>query len=151
MLNAFGAFTDLIALYANDPAKMERYLQMALKLGDVLELKAMNPAPYFTLYLTAAALFVQQNNSGKALDMLEEYTELITQKDIYPLKLHGNAFFDQLDAYFETLNLGTDVPRSEKLIKKDMKEVIMNYPAFAVLAQEERYQRIVKRLESFEV
>jgi transcriptional regulator with XRE-family HTH domain len=151
ILSAFGAFTDLMALYSDNPEKMDKCLRMVMQLGDVFGLRQMHPALYFTLYLTAGALFVQRNENDRALDMLEEYTELMMQKDIYPLKLHGNAFFDQLDAYFESLNLGTDVPRSQKLIKKDMKEVVLYNPAFAGLKQEDRYRRIVKRLESFEV
>jgi transcriptional regulator with XRE-family HTH domain len=144
------AITDLMALYADEPARIEACLALVLEFGDALDLKKTLPHPYFTLYLTAAALFAAGNNTARALDMLEAYTALVTDPDIYPLKLRGNSFFDLIEPYFESQNLGNSAPRSEKLIKKDMKDVVINNPAFFGLVSEERYRRLVSRLEHFE-
>jgi hypothetical protein len=45
------------------------------------------------------------------------------------------------------LNLGNSAPRSEKLIKKDVKDIVINNPAFFSLIQEERYRNLIRRLE----
>ncbi|WP_368294438.1 helix-turn-helix domain-containing protein [Dehalobacter sp. TBBPA1] len=146
----FGAFPDLMALYADAPEKTDDCLQKVLSLGEVFQLKEMQPSHYFTVYLTAAALYSAQNRNEKALDMLEAYADIIFQKNTFPLKLKGNLFFDMLQPYFESLNLGGDAPRSDKLIRKDLKSVVVDNPAFQSLKSEERYQKLWRRLESME-
>jgi transcriptional regulator with XRE-family HTH domain len=144
------AMTDLMALYTDDPGRVEDCLALALKTGEAFGLRKSLPHQYFTLYLTAAALFAAQDNASRALDMLEAYAELVTDETIYPLKLRGSSFFDLVEPYFDMLNPGNAPPRSEKLIKKDMKDVVLNNPAFFSLVGEERYRRLVSRLEHFE-
>lgn len=145
VLSLFGAFPDLMTCYADRPEKMEDCLQKVLGLGEVFGIQAMHPAVYLTLYLTAAALFASQNRKERALDMLEAYADLC-RKDLFPLKLHGNAFFDRLDTYFASLNLGTSAPRSDKLIIRDLKGSVEGNPVFQSLAGEERFQRVLRRL-----
>jgi transcriptional regulator with XRE-family HTH domain len=149
-VNVFAAMPDLMALYAGEPARLEHCLSLALDMGEALELRRTMPHQYFTLYLTAAALYAAAQNNIRALDMLEAYTDVVTDETIYPLKLRGTAFFDRLEAYYDTLGLGNRAPRSEKLIKKDLKDVVINNPAFFGLIQEERYRNLIRRLEHFE-
>ena len=151
IVGAFSAFPDLMSLYADDPEKMERCLQLALDVGQVVGLRQIQPHHYFSLYLAAASLFVSVSNPDRALEILEAYTDIATDRSIYPLKLRGGDFFDRLEAYYKTQNLGTDTPRSEKLIKKDLKEIVLNSPAFAALSDNERFRRLTDRLEQLDI
>lgn len=148
--NVFAAMPELMALYAGDPDRLEECLKLALEVGKALEIRKTLPHLYFTLYLTAAALYASAQNLGGALDMLEAYADIVTDTTIYPLKLRGTKFFDRLEQYYDTLSLGNSAPRSEKLIKKDLKDVVINNPAFFGLIQEDRYRRLISRLEHFE-
>jgi len=87
-----------------------------------------------------------QGNRDKALDMLQQYTEIIIS-DIYPLSLHGDDFFDLLERWLDKLDLGTDLPRDEKTIRKSMADAIINNPAFALLAEEPSFQAITAKLQ----
>lgn len=146
----FGAFPDLMACYADQPEKIDVCLQKALALGDAFDLREMHPGLYFTLYLTAAALYTSLHQNDRALDLLEAYVDLLSRKDIFPLKLKGSAFFDRLEPYFQTLNLGTNVPRSNTLICRDLKATVTGNPAFENLKDENRFRQIVRRLEHWE-
>lgn len=150
VISLFGAFPDLMVLYADDPEKMDVCLQKTLDLGGVFGLKEMHPSLYFTVYLTAAGLFAAQRLNEKALQLLESYVDLLFQKDIFPIRLKGNEFFDRLEPYFDSLNLGDAAPRSDKLIRNDLKNVVINNPAFQSLTSEERYRSLVRRLERLE-
>lgn len=110
----------------------------------------MHPGLYFTLYLTAAALYAALHQNDRALDLLEAYVDLLSRKDVFPLKLKGSAFFDRLEPYFQTLNLGTNVPRSNALICRDLKTTVTGNPAFQTLKDESRFRRIIRRLEHWE-
>jgi transcriptional regulator with XRE-family HTH domain len=149
-VNAFAAIPDLMVLCAGEISKLDECLRLALDIGAALDIRGTMPHQYFTLYLTAAALYASAQMNSRALDMLEAYADIATDDTIYPLKLRGNAFFDRLEEYIDTLSLGNKAPRNEKLIKKDLKGAVINNPAFFSLIQEERYRRLVSRLEHFE-
>jgi hypothetical protein len=149
-VNVFAVIPDLMALYAGDPVRLDECIRLALNVGESLEIRKTMPHQYFTLYLTAAALYAAAQNNSRALDMLECYTDVVTDESIYPLKLRGSAFFDKLEEYYDTLGLGNKAPRSEKLIKKDLKDIVINNPAYFCLIQEERYRNLIRRLEHFE-
>lgn len=146
-INAFASMPDLMALYANEPERLDEYLRLSLEVAASFEIRKTLPHLYFTLYLTAAALYASAQNNSRALDMLEVYADVVTDAGIYPLKLRDSSLFDKLEQYYESLSLGNSAPRSEKLIKKDLKDAVINNPAFFGLIQEERYRRLIRRLE----
>lgn len=149
-IGLFGAFPSLMGLYAGEPEKLDACLDKTLALGKVFDLEQMQPTLYCTLYLTAAALYAAQGSKEKALGLLEAYVELLARGGIFPLRLRGSAFFDRLEPFFATLNLGTSAPRSDTLVRRDMKTAVTANPAFQSLAGEERYRRLVHRLEHWE-
>lgn len=147
----FGALIDLLAAYADDPARTDECLDRALALGDAFGLREMHPSLYFGLYLTAASAFLSQRRTDRALDMLEQYVELLGLKGVFPLRLKGNGFFDLLGPLFESFNLGSSVPRSNKLILKDLRSAVLGNPAFQSLTGNERYEKLVRRFSHLEV
>src|SRR5699024_1052566 len=86
----------------------------------------------------------------KALACLEKYTDLAAG-DIYPLRLHGDAYFDLLDEWFDSaLDLGDYPPRDEAIIRRSMTQALTENPAFVSLAAEPRFQNMVERLKQNE-
>lgn len=76
---------------------------------------------------------MMQGSREKTLDMLLRYTDMVTG-GIYPLRLHGDDFFDRLEGWLEELDLGSDLPRDEKTIRKSMADVIIDNPVFSSLS-----------------
>ena len=77
----------------------------------------------------------------------EKYTDLATG-EIYPLRLHGDAYFDLLDAWIDSaLELGDYPPRDELLIRRSMTQALTENPAFAPLADDPRFQIMAERLK----
>lgn len=146
-MNIFAAMPELMALYAGDTDRLDDCLKLALDIGEAFEVRKILPHQYFALYLNAAALYAAERNISRSLDMLEAYTDIATDTTIYPLKLRDSNFFDRLEQYYNTQDLGNSPPRSEILIKKDLKDIVINNPAFFRLIQEERYRHIIRRLE----
>jgi transcriptional regulator with XRE-family HTH domain len=142
------ALTDLMAQYADDPERLADCLSLSEKVCSAFELRSIQPHQLFTLHLVAASLFAAGGDRERALGQLEAYTELVTDPDVYPLKLHGSRFFDLIEPYFESLGLGNSAPRSEKLIKRDMKDAVIKNPAFFCLEHDERFHRLASRLEN---
>ena len=110
-------------------------------------MRHLHPSVLVGLYISAAQGYMTQGNHEKALDMLQQYMEIATS-DIYPLRLHGDTFFDFLEGWLNKLDLGTNLPRDDKTIRKSMSDVIVNNPVFSVLSDNQRFQSITERLQN---
>jgi len=143
----FNFFPAYLRLCTADTAKFEDVLGRALAIADLFDMRHLHPGVVIGTYIVAAQGYLAQNNHDRALDMLQQYTDIVTD-DIYPLKLHGDEFFDKLDQWLIKLDFGQDLPRDDKTIKRSMCAVVVENPVFAVLADNHRFKNIVGRLQS---
>jgi len=145
----FGAFPMLFALNSDDPIQLDECVKRALALEEVFEVRRFHPAIVITMLLSAAATYATINNKEKTLDLLEEYAK-ISISGIFPLKLHGDEFFDMVDGALENLDLGTEMVRSEDTVKQSMLQGVIQNPAFQQYSKDTRYKKVVKMLESIQ-
>ena len=143
----FNFFPAYLMLCVDNPSKFDEVLRRAFEIAEVFDMRHLHPGVLVGIYICAAQGYIAQNNHDKALDMLQQYTEIVTS-DIYPLSLHGDDFFDLLDGWLVKLDLGNDLPRDERTIRRSMSDVIVNNPAFSVLADKQRFQSIAEKLQS---
>lgn len=143
----FNFFPAYLMLCADDAFKFDEVLRRAVDVAQAFDMRQLHPAVIVGLYICAAQGYMMQGNREKALDMLGQYADIATS-DIYPLQLHGDTFFDKLGGWMEKLDLGTDLPRDEKTIRKSMADTIIQNPVFSVLADEPRFQRIAEKLNN---
>lgn len=143
----FNFFPAYLMLCTEDPIKFDQVLGRALDVAEAFDMKHLHPGVLVGLYICAAQGYMAQNNHGRALDMLQQYMEIATS-DIYPLSLHGDDFFDLLDGWLVKLDLGNDLPRDDRTIRRSMCDVVVKNPAFSALADEQRFQNIVGKLRS---
>ncbi len=142
----FNFFPAYLMACSDDAPKFEEVLRRATDIAEAFDMKHLHPGVLVGLFITAAQGYMMQNNQEKALDMLGQYTDIVTS-NIYPLNLHGDAFFDLLEPWLDKLDLGNDLPRDEKTIKKSMADVIIQNPIFSVLSEEKGFQSITKKLQ----
>ncbi len=143
----FNFFPAHLMLCTDDPSKFDEVLRRAFDVAKAFDMRHLHPAVLAGLYISAAQGYIAQKNHDKALDMLQQYAQIVTS-DIYPLTLHGNAFFDLLDGWLNKLDLGNGLPRDEKTIRKSMADVIIHNPAFSALYDEQRFKNIAEKLQS---
>ncbi|MEG2659014.1 MAG: helix-turn-helix transcriptional regulator [Clostridiales bacterium] len=116
-------------------------------ISEVFNLEKLHPSSMIGIYITSAQNYALANNTEKTLEMLEKYADLVTS-DIYPLKLHGDEFFDLIDPWLNDLELGTSAPRDEKTIKASMINSVSQNPSFGALTDNKRYNKIIKKLST---
>lgn len=143
----FNFFPAYLMLYADEPSIFEEVLKRAFTVADTFDMKHLHPNVLVGLYICAAQGYIMQGNNVKALDILQQYTEIVTS-DIYPLSLHGDSFFNLLDSWLDKLDLGTDLPRDEKTIRKSMADAIINNPVFSALSDEPLFQNVAEKLKN---
>lgn len=146
MVSLFGDFPDYLMLCIDTPAQFDETYARALAVAEVFDLKKLHPGILMKFHILAAQGYTTLGNISKALEVLEEYTALVTG-DIYPLKLKGDAYFNLVEEWLESLDLGTALPRDEKIVRQSMVDSVVNNPTFATLADEIRFRRIAETLK----
>jgi len=97
-------------------------------------------------FLTAAHGFALQQNKDQCLSALEQYGKFVYEIS-YPLKLHGDDYFNQVDGWIEnTLDLGSSAPRDEKTIRESFALAIEGNPVFELLRDDIRYINVLRKV-----
>jgi transcriptional regulator with XRE-family HTH domain len=147
MVSLFGVLTDYLMLCTDEPEQFDKTYRRALAVALAFDLKNLHPSLLLKLYLYAAQGYTILEDTAKALEALEAYAEL-AGGDIYPLQLKGDDCFNLIDVWFDELDLGTALPRDDRIIRQSMADGVISNPAFVGLADERRFQRVAKKLQS---
>ena len=146
MVSLIDALSNYLPLCLDETQRLEETFRRTLAVMGAFDLKNLHPALLVKFYIISAQSYIAVGNTDKALEILETYAELVTG-DIYPLKLKGDAYFNLLEEWIETLDLGNSLPRNDKIIRQSMVDGVVKNPAFTALSDEPRFQRIVERLK----
>lgn len=147
MVSLFGVLPDYLMLCKDDLEQFENTFRRALAIAEAFDLKNLHPSILVKLYIFAAQGYTMFGNTDRALDTLEEYAKLVTG-NIYPLQLKGDNYFNLIDEWFDELDLGTALPRDEKIVRQSMADGVIKNPAFAPFADNRRFQRIKEKLQN---
>lgn len=147
MISLLGIFPDYLMLCTDNLKQFEYTFTRAIAVAEAFDLKNLHPSILVKLYIFAAQGYTMFGNTDRALDILEGYAELVTG-NIYPLQLKGDDYFNLIDEWFDELDLGTALPRDEKIVRQSMADGVMKNPVFAPLADDRRFQRIQEKLQN---
>jgi len=143
----FSILPPFLTIYAEDVKYFEQLCKRAAEIIKIFNLKKLCPTAILPFYLGASHGYLAQGNFGKAIDMLETYTELASG-DIFPLKLvKTDDFFNLIDSLKEMPYGTADLPRDEISIKQSMVEAITENPAYSSLAGEMRFKKLTENLK----
>ena len=96
--------------------------------------------------MTSAAFgFAQVKNDEMVKQCLSEYVELLKNVK-FPLKQHGDKYFDQIDDWLKQTDLGDNLPRSEQQLKTDFVTMITQNPIFMSYQNDKEFKEIFDHL-----
>lgn len=137
---------ELALLHVSDRERLDVTHERAAALIAAFDLENVfvNVAAIHFAFATAYSMI---GEADSAIACLEDYERSCRALE-FPAKIHGDAFFDKIESWAEEVNdIGTDAPRDEAVIKQSMLAGVSANPAFAPLADDPRFKRIVKSLE----
>lgn len=137
---------NYLMLNTDDFNKYDQIITRTLGLIDLFDVKRLHPAILFGIYLTGAQGYTMLEEDNKALDLLQQYVDLATA-DIYPIVFSGDLFFDKVNDWFRSLDLGVKPPQSEAVIRDSMVDGLTKNPAFNRLAENYRFRNLVSKLK----
>ncbi|PJI06818.1 MULTISPECIES: helix-turn-helix domain-containing protein [Clostridium] len=147
ILSLIDAFSLYSTFYIDDKEKYEEIFHRVFTITKAFNMEKLHPTFLLKVYICAAQGYASLGEQDRALDILNKYTE-ISIGDIYPIKLHGDDFFDLLDDWLLQLDLGIKPVTDEKTIKQNMLNSVIGNPNFAVLKDNSRFKSIVEKLKN---
>lgn len=140
------AAADLM-LNANNLDRVKKILTRALGVAELYDLAALHPNTMALVYHAAAQVYAIHQDADTALSYLACYTEVCIS-DFFPYALHGDDYFDAIEPWFESFDLGVGPPRSEEVIKQSMLSGLVANPLFDFLKEDRRFVDLIKKLEA---
>lgn len=95
---------------------------------NLFEIDQLHPNVSLQFYYAVAQHATDLEDEQLCQTYLTRYTERV-MNDLFPIRLKGDAYFNLLDSWFDTLDLGPAALREENLIKRSIIESL-NHPAF---------------------
>jgi len=146
LLSIMNTAPMLISINADKPEKADEIIKKMFAVADVFQIEKLHFNTMLLLCLSAGQSCAMRGETDRALEYLSRYADICC-KVTYPIKLHGDDFFDNIDGWFEKFDLGPLAPREEKIIKESMLQGLTENPAFAVLRESPKYKRIGEKLK----
>jgi transcriptional regulator with XRE-family HTH domain len=148
LMSILGAAPDFYRMYAGNVEKTNLFHRIYNELCELFDVEKLHPAMQMQIELAATFTFASQGNKEMALNSLEHSVELMGRIYKGKITLKGNDIFDVLEQYFADIDIEAAAPRNSEAIWHDLKNLVINNPALALMKDEARYQNIVRRLES---
>lgn len=137
-----------LMLNACDLDRVETILDRTLGVAKLYDLDALHPNTMAQIYYAAAQVYALHQDADTALAYLGDYTQVCIS-DFFPYTLHGDAYFNAIQSWFEDFDLGVGAPRSEEVIKQSMLDGLLANPQFDFLKADHRFLDLVKQLKEY--
>lgn len=170
LINLLQLLQAYLPFYAGDAAKLEEIAKRYDSAVTAFKLKNLRPDLCAAFKLQLAGAYMQMPGQEKAakaapkqegeqavpakaaaekeaLRLLEEYKNIVTRPEFFPIELKGDEFFDVIEECFEEFVIGKQAPRDEKLIKESLYAAVAENPAFADLKDKPQFQKILKEIK----
>lgn len=139
--------TNYLQLVIDDPDKFSETVSRGKSFAKLFNFKEMHPVALMNFQLSATFGYAQMEDETAALEMLQAFVEIL-QGTTFPVVLHGDDYFDQIDEWLEHLEIGKQLPRDSMKVKVGLLEMVIDNPTFAQFEDQEQVQEIFTKLRS---
>lgn len=139
--------TNYLQLVIDDPDKFSETVSRGKSFAKLFNFQEMHPVALMNFQLSATFGYAQMEDETAALEMLQEFVEVL-QGTTFPVVLHGDDYFDQIDEWLEHLEIGNQLPRDSMKVKEGLLEMVIDNPTFAQFEDQEQVQEIFTKLRS---
>lgn len=147
LISLVGTAVRYLSMHMADLSACEPTIERIGKVDEVYALSKLNPNLIAGFAYQAALCYALHGKKQKALACIEHY--VLCLKELFSseiLLLHGDDYFNEIEAWFEEAEGGADAPRDRQLVLEDAKQSLDN-PVFAALEGEDGFELIKKKLK----
>ena len=145
LVSTLNALSSMALSPTCDAARLDELHKRALALIDAFNLDEVH-VNAGAIHVTLAMAYAMRGLTDQAIECLERY-ERVCERLTFPLEIaRDDAFFDRLHDWMLSQDVSFAVPRDDDLVKASIVSSVTQNPAFACLADDKRFKRIVKSL-----
>lgn len=148
LITLIGDGVNYLAMHMQEREICEETIIRLDKLIGAFKLDGLNLNVVAIYQYQVASYMAMYGELDKAVSRLKKYAETVCSL-LRVGMLHGDSYFTKLDSWFEELDLGTQMPRSKKLVIQNARENL-NSPVFAGLQKMKEFQAVDRLLEAIE-
>lgn len=139
-------FTNYLKALTAEPAKFCETVRRGDTLIELFAIAKLNPTVVINFQLSCIFGYAQLGDEAAALDKLEQLIKIL-QATAFPVVLHGDDYFDQVERWFEQLEIGNQLPRDIMKVKAGILDLLIDQPLFADFEDQARLQTINQTLK----
>ena len=145
IVSALSLLSSYAMLGVDDADRFDEIVKRTFAIIEAFDIKRFQPSTIISFPLVAAQGYLAHQNIDKALELLEQYAELVSSDISWQIK--GDYFFSLIDNWLDEYDAAKAITPHET-VKQSLVDVVVNHPMFSTLNDNPRFQSIVKRLES---
>ncbi|WP_125565356.1 helix-turn-helix transcriptional regulator [Companilactobacillus insicii] len=136
---------NYLQLLIDKPEKFVSTYKKGLSLVESFSLKELNPTIVANFYISSIMGFAQMKRTTQVLDCLSQYVDLLDNMK-FPIRLHGDEYFDGIDDWLNQTDLGHSLPRDGNQLKSDFITIVVENPFLKQYQDNLEFEAIIKRL-----
>jgi len=146
LVNLVGDALISLALYQDNLKRCEETICRIRTVMEQYRMAHLHPNMAAQFHYQTAVVYAangEEEEALLALGLFEKCVDSLLRAE--KIVLHGDEYFDCLDAWIEELPLGDMAPRSRKFIFQNL-ETAFGHPAFACIKDHPDFRRIMRHL-----
>ncbi|MGX4685599.1 hypothetical protein JNUCC83_01680 [Vagococcus sp. JNUCC 83] len=130
--------------------EIDEIMEKITSIMTLFDLETLNPGLQATLYNNAFITYTSHRCVDKGIEMLKKVVMILTTL-VYPLTLHGDEYFNQLDEWISKQTyIGTQMPRDSELVIQSLIEFYTHSPLVVETYKDnEDYLLLINKLIQF--
>ena len=143
--SAFDTMINMIHLGTNDNVKLESLIERIERVAEAFNYNTLNPNMMINGYIVIALKQAELHNDAATIDYLKK--SLIPIRNLFEnYSLHGDEFFDRVDAWIERLGLGQAAPTNREMAKATIVNMLNTHPVFLRFKDNRDFQNILDQI-----
>lgn len=148
-LDLLALISDAILALSLNEKDMDQCEETVRRITGIIELyhlEALHPNLAAQFHFQSAIVYAVNGREEKTLAALHDFERCVDRLlNAKQIKLHGDEYFDRLEAWIECLPLGSMEPRDRSFIRQNLRGALA-HPAFDRFREQEEFQRLVNRV-----
>ena len=123
------------------------------RLTEIIKLYGLEKLHFYTalqFYMAAAELYAGRNEEGKAVEMIERYTDVVVKTPMPWSLASRDAYFTDVDDWLKRFDADKGTPRGSRLIKESLSASLTQNPVFQHMREEFRFRTCVEKLKKLQ-
>ncbi|REC31636.1 transcriptional regulator [Enterococcus pseudoavium] len=138
--------TNYLQIVGNDRKKFSDTVTRGSEFAEIFNFQELHPVVLMNFQLSAIFGYAQMGEEEATLQILKQFM-VVLKNTKFPVKLHGDDYFDQVDAWLEQSELGDQLPRDSMQVRSSLIDLILNNPLFEKFEKQEQFAHIFAELQ----